>query len=146
MGKASKPTNKLSDEECLFFYNVLYICETEIRKDKTGYDIDKTINFRKENNLILMKKKSKEIKAHKEINTIYFTDSKDSYCASFLTHIRNSFAHCLLLKDGDYYIIQDKCKKKNSKGKKTEFSMYGIIKQELLQELIIKMEETKKRK
>lgn len=129
--------NKLSNQELKYFYDLLFRYETEICENKTGYRIkDKELTkFLKGKNVKLKYKNVDKIQEHDEKNTIYFT-SNTSVCFDFIRHVRNSFAHCLLLKEKNNYIIQDKYKKK--------YTMYGMIGQNLLKELIEKMESSKK--
>lgn len=127
--------NGLSDKEVLYFYNLLFRYETKISKAPKGYNYHrKEVGkfFRK--NAIKLEYRTKKIQVHNEKNTIYFT-SHTSICVDFIRHVRNAFAHGLLSKEKNIYIIQDL-----DKGK---YTTYGRIGQNLLVELISVLENTK---
>lgn len=128
--------NNLSDKEVLYFYNLLFRYETQICKDPKGYryhkkEVEKFLR----KHAIQLEYKTKNIQMHNEKNTIYFTYNT-SICVDFIRHVRNAFAHGLLSKEKNNYIIQDLYKRK--------YTAYGRISQKLLPELISVLENTKK--
>lgn len=70
-----------------------------------------------------------------EKNTVVFSSS-GSRCVDFIRHVRNAFAHGMILKQGNTYELIDIYRK--------HLTMRGRIGVNLLRELIEKIEETRK--
>lgn len=127
--------NTLSDKEICYFYKLLYKYEKEIKNDSKGFDFKKINKFLK-SNLIDLDYKNPVVE-HSKKNKIIFAQYK-SVCVCFIRHIRNAFAHGLIIKNKNIYTIID-CDKKQKK-----LTMYGKINKELLPQLIEAMESTRK--
>lgn len=70
-----------------------------------------------------------------EKNTVVFSSS-GSRCVDFIRHVRNAFAHGLIVKQGNTYELTDISRKR--------LTMRGRIGVNLLRELIEKIEATRK--
>lgn len=127
--------NRLSDKEILYFYDLLFRVENQIKNgDTKNYRIDRkeVTSFRKKEQIDLnYKEKPHE---HCQKNLIIFKTNK-STCFDLLKHIRNAFAHGNIFHSKNMYIIKDYYKK--------EITMYGYISQNLLPKLIQVIESTK---
>lgn len=129
--------HNLSNKEILCFYDLLYRFEHSIKRNPTGYKINRTeVNAFIKKNSIVLDTKSKVV-VHFDKNRILYSCSNKKQVYEFIRHIRNSFAHGLISKIENYFIIQDI----NPKG---VVNMYGIIDSNLLFPLIGVLENTKK--
>ena len=128
--------NPLSDRELLFFTKLMLRYETEIKPNPKGYGItnkELTRFLRSEGITRDYKKKPEFYQGEK--NTVVFS-SNGSRCVDFIYHIRNAFAHGLIVKQGNTYELTDIYRK--------HLTMRGRIGVNLLRELIEKIEETRK--
>lgn len=127
--------NDLSSSEITFFYQFLYYYETVFKKYKNNKEIKPIVSefdeYIKNNNIKLYGKRKSQVpnSAITAINEIYFTNSK-TIVLSFLSHLRNSIAHCHLVANGEFYILKDYL----SDG--TTLTMNGNIETKHLHELI----------
>ena len=124
----------LSNKEISYFYEVLLKYEKLISKQPQGFKYKDIKKFLKQH-LIHLDYKNPIVK-HSEKNKIIFT-YHTSICACFIRHIRNAFAHGMIQKEKNFYIIIDYDKKQK------KYTMYGKINKELLPKLIEAMEKTK---
>ena len=95
----------LKSEDVKFFYRVLYQYEKEGTGRHTGYSYkDVPLKIRKKVSLVHDTRKSKiELNFPVKPNTILYKGIGVS--SPLLKHIRHSFAHACIERDGDYYII-----------------------------------------
>lgn len=128
--------NPLSDRELLFFTKLMLRYETEIKPNSKGYGITnkELTRFLRSEGITLDYKKKPEL-YQGEKNTVVFSSS-GSRCVDFIYHIRNAFAHGLIVKQGNTYELTDISRKR--------LTMKGRIGVNLLRELIEKIEETRK--
>lgn len=131
-------SDKLSDKEVLYFYDILHLVENKIKKgEHNGYKInDKSVRVFCESKHVKLDYKNKPYE-HWTKNLIIFKTGSDSTCPAFFKHIRNAFAHGNIFKNKNMYIIKDVYGK--------EITMYGYIGQNLLKELIEVIKSTKKK-
>lgn len=132
----------LSEKEISYFYNLLFRYEQEYCQNPNGFDIRRADVFIKNNHITLVynnkKKKSFVIKDHNKTNTIMFKHTKNSVPMSLIYHVRNAFAHGQIIDKGTNYVLYD------IYGKKDNYTMYGVIRKELLQNLINLLEDNKR--
>lgn len=128
--------NPLSDRELLFFTKLMLRYETEIKPNSKGYGITnkELTRFLRSEGITLDYKKKPEL-YQGEKNTVVFSSS-GSRCVDFIYHIRNAFAHGLIVKQGNTYELTDISRKR--------LTMKGRIGVNLLRELIEKIEATRK--
>lgn len=128
--------NPLSDRELLFFTKLMLRYETEIKSNPKGYDIKskELTRFLRAKGITLDYKKRPEL-YRGEKNTVVFS-SHGSRCVDFIRHVRNAFAHGLVVKQGNTYELSDIYRK--------QLTMKGSIGMNLLKELITKIEATRK--
>ena len=128
--------NPLSDKELLFFTKLMLSYETEIKPNPTGFDIKnkELTRFLRARGITLDYKKKPDL-YQGEKNTVVFSSS-GSRCVDFIRHVRNAFAHGLIVKQGNTYELTDISRKR--------LTMKGRIGVNLLRELIEKIEETRK--
>lgn len=131
---------ELSDEEKLFWADLLLYYEQKVKPNTTGFSIrNKELSeFIKINGIELNIKKTEEMAGLKEEtrkNAFHFT-CIENVCADFLRHMRNAFAHGRIEKDrkGDYKLTD----KKGS-----VLTMIGYVESKLLMELVKKMKSTR---
>lgn len=67
-----------------------------------------------------------------------FKHTKNSVPMSLIYHVRNAFAHGQIIDKGTNYVLYD------IYGKKDNYTMYGVIRKELLQNLINLLEDNKR--
>lgn len=129
--------NPLSDRELLFFTKLMLRYETEIKSNPKGYDIKskELTRFLRAKGITLDYKKRPEL-YRGEKNTVVFS-SHGSRCVDFIRHVRNAFAHGLVVKQKNWYELSDFYRK--------QLTMKGCIGVNLLKELIEKIEATRKR-
>ena len=127
--------NPLSDRELLFFTKLMLRYETEIKPNPKGYDIKnkELTRFLRAKGITLDYKKKPEL-YQGEKNAVVFSSS-GSRCVDFIRHVRNAFAHGLIVKQGNTYELTDIYRK--------QFTMRGRIGVNLLRELIEKIEATR---
>lgn len=127
----------LTDKELLFFSKLMLRYETEIKSNPKGYDIKskELTRFLRANGITLDYKNKPEL-YRGEKNTVVFR-SHGSRCVDFLRHVRNAFAHGLVVKQKNWYEFSDFYRK--------QLTMKGCIGVNLLKELIEKIEATRKR-
>ncbi len=94
----------LSDKEVNYFYKLLFRYEKEIKNNPKGFDFRKNSKFLKSKSIKLDYRNP--VVEHTEKNKIIFSQYK-SVCACFIRHIRNAFAHGLIIKDKNTYTIID---------------------------------------
>jgi len=127
--------NNLSSSEITLFYNFLNIYETTFKKCLSNKNIksyETEFNeYIKKNSIKLNKKTLVEIPKGipTSNNDFYFTKQK-SVLLSFVTHLRNSIAHCQIIKKGESFNLKDF----TSNG--ITLSMVGNIEAKHLNELI----------
>ncbi len=102
----------LKSEDVKFFYRVLYQYEKEGTGRHTGYSYkDVPLKIRKKVSLVHDTRKSKiELKFPVKPNTILYKGIGVS--SPLLKHIRHSFAHACIERDGEYYIINSQMNSK----------------------------------
>lgn len=95
----------LKSEDVKFFYRVLYQYEKEGTGRHTGYSFkDVPLEIRKKVSLVHDTRKSKiELNFPVKPNTILYRGI--GVCGPLLKHIRHSFAHVCIEREGDYYVI-----------------------------------------
>ena len=127
--------NPLSDRELLFFTKLMLRYETEIKPNPKGYGITnkELTRFLRSEGITLDYKKKPEL-YQGEKNTVVFSSS-GSRCVDFIRHVRNAFAHGLIVKQGNTYELTDISRKR--------LTMRGRIGVNLLRELIEKIEATR---
>ena len=133
----------LSNQEKLFWANLLIYVEQEVKPNPKGFNIKNKglTQFCRENRIVIEPKKgSKQLLAlnpGKDKNTIRFK-YHGSACAAVLIHLRNAFAHFNLNKDakGNYEL----CDKYNG-----SLTMTGHIKPKLLFQLVEKIKDTRQK-
>ena len=128
--------NPLSDRELLFFTKLMLRYETEIKPNSKGYGITnkELTRFLRSEGITLDYRKKPEL-YQGEKNTVVFSSS-GSRCVDFIRHVRNAFAHGLIVKQGNTYELTDIYRK--------HLTMRGRIGVNLLRELIEKIEATRK--
>lgn len=123
----------LSNDEKLFWSNLLIYVEEEVKPNSNGFNItNKSLTqFCRQNNIVLVSQKgSKQLPALSQTdkNTIRFKYSNKA-CATLLKHLRNAFAHCNINKDAKgNYELQDKYN--------SSLTMTGRIEPNLLYKLV----------
>jgi hypothetical protein len=106
--------NKLSPEEIVLFYEFLNCYENnlkQLKNDKSFGIIAKEFKTRLgEFNININVVSKGKVPLFNSINSneIFMTSSKNSQMISFLRHLRNSIAHCLLKRVDSKYQISDK--------------------------------------
>lgn len=102
----------LKSEDVKFFYRVLYQYEKEGTSRHTGYSYKNVpLEIRKKVSLVHDTHKSKiELNFPVKPNTILYKGIGVS--SPLLKHIRHSFAHACIERDGDYYIINSQMNSK----------------------------------
>lgn len=127
----------LKSEDVKFFYRVLYQYEKEGTGRHTGYSYkDVPLKIRKKVSLVHDTRKSKiELKFPVKPNTILYKGIGVS--SPLLKHIRHSFAHACIERDGEYYIINSQV---NSK-----CQICGKVKRTDLMDLVNGILSTKKK-
>ncbi len=130
------------DDEILTFYSLVYYVENEIRKKNSkGFNVLNTEfkQFCTRHNLIITATNSEDIRIKKQSavkNSIYFTDTKNSYIASILTHFRNAICHAQIKEYNNSLIFEDKHNE--------NITMFALLERELLAEFINAMKATRK--
>ena len=104
--------SKLKSEDVMFFYRVLYPYEKEETGRNTGYSYkDVPLEIRKKVLLVHDTRKSKiELNFPVKPNTILYKGIGVS--SPLLTHIRHSFSHACIERDGEYDRINSKMNSK----------------------------------
>ena len=115
--------NGLTQEDIVLLYSYVNAYESHIRVLKDKEKICEQEKQLKEKTKTITYKCCYQIELKDcnitEINNeIYFTDSKSNKTLSFLWHLRNSIAHCSIVKKGNQYELIDKYHNKpNMKGR-----------------------------
>lgn len=136
----SKERKKLSDEEILYFYNILY----EYEHDATHGGYRQDVFLQKLDKLVLLNdqyEKKANITVLNE-NDMEFTPYNANVCWAILYHIRNSIAHGNLYSTSDdrFFLIYDY----SDKEKRTKCSMSGLVEKEKLYQMIQIIKDTRK--
>ena len=131
---------KLSDEEILYFYNILY--EYEHDASHGGYKQEDFL--KKLDNLVHLNDqygRNANITILNE-NDLEFTPYNNNICWAILYHIRNSIAHGNLYStnDDNSFLILDYWDKE----KRTKCSMSGLIEKDKLYQMIQLIKNTRK--
>lgn len=95
----------LKPEDVKFFYNVLYQYEKEGSGNHTGYSY-KAVSSEIKGKVALIHNTDKakiELKFPEALNTLCFKGK--GVCAPLLKHLRHSFAHACVEREGEYYVI-----------------------------------------
>ena len=102
----------LKSEDVKFFYRVLYQYEKEGIGRHTGYSYkDVPLEIRKKVLLVHDTRKIKiELNFPVKPNTILYKGI--GVCSPLLKHLRHSFAHACIERDGEYYIINSQMNSK----------------------------------
>jgi hypothetical protein len=97
--------NNLSSTEIAFFYQFLYCYETVLIKYKNNKEIGPFVSqfdkYIRNSDIKLYTKSKSQVP-----NSVVTTNNK-TIVLSFLAHLRNSIAHCLIVSDGDYFNLKD---------------------------------------
>lgn len=133
---------QFENNEILNFYNLVYYVEREIKsKSSKGFNIqDKDFkHFCVENSISINVSNShviKQKKKHKNINSIYFTNTKKSQIASVLIHFRNAICHAQIKIEDDYLLFEDIYNK--------NITMIASLDRKLFEKFISSMKATRK--
>ena len=95
----------LKPEDIKFFYNVLYQYEREGAGNHTGYSY-KAVSSEIKKKVIFIHDTDKnkiELKFPQTLNALCFKGK--SVCAPLLKHLRHSFAHACVEREGEFYVI-----------------------------------------
>lgn len=126
--------NNLSQKEIVLFYEFLNCYESNLKQLKNDKSLGKISNEFKSKlkqfqiKINVVNKGKFPSSTYLISNEIFMTLSKNSQMLSFLNHLRNSIAHCLIKRVGHKYHISD-----NYRGILT---MNGIINEQYLKDLI----------
>lgn len=130
------------NEEILFFFNLVYYVEKEIKqRNSKGFNIqDKKLKkFCSIHNIVITKMNSTAIDREKEnlkINHIYFTNNKDNQIASILVHLRNAICHIQIEDKNKYFAFKDTYNKSPT--------MMALLEKKIFVEFIEAMKATRK--
>lgn len=126
--------NGLTKDDIVLLYRYVNAYEKHL-KDLNNNSTIKTQEeqlSRLKKSFVYQIRKQKELENNLQLdlkNQVYFTQSKGNKTLSFLFHLRNSIAHCLIEKMGKQYKLTDKNRNK-------KLSMVGSIDCDILENII----------